>query len=86
VRAQQGKKNVQFVALFPQDLKKSEKYLKDNDIAIKGVRQTMPFAVGAGGFPTVMLVNDAGIVEKAWIGKLAQEREREVFDQLASVK
>ena len=48
----------QFVALFPQDIKQSEQYLKDNGIGIQDVKQSMPFSVGANGFPTLMLVDN----------------------------
>jgi hypothetical protein len=83
VKAQQSRKDIHFVAMFPQEIKQSEKYLKDNGIEIKDVKQSMPFAVGASGFPTLLLVNNTGTVEKAWIGKLPGDQEQDV---LASIK
>lgn len=83
VQAKQSARNIEFVALFPQDLQQSEKYLKDHDIAIRNVKQSMPFVVGANGFPTLLLVNNSGTVQKAWVGKLPVEQEKDV---LASIK
>jgi hypothetical protein len=57
VQAKQPVNDIQFVAMFPQDKQQSEQYLKDNGIRIQDVRQSMPFTVGATGFPTLMLVD-----------------------------
>jgi Redoxin len=82
VQEKQSIKDIQFVALFPQDIKQSEQYLKDNGIGIQDVKQTMPFSVGANGFPTLMLVDNTGTVKKTWVGKLSEEKEREVIEQM----
>ncbi len=83
VQAKQSGNGIQFVAMFPHDKQQSEQYLKDNGIGIQDVRQSMPFSVGATGFPTLMLVDNTGTVQKAWIGKLPEEKEREVLDQIS---
>jgi hypothetical protein len=82
VQEKQSTKGIHFVALFPQDIKQSEQYLKDNGIGIQDVKQSMPFSVGANGFPTLMLVDKTGTVKKAWVGKLSEEKEREVIEQI----
>jgi thioredoxin-related protein len=82
VQAKQSIKDLQFVAMFPQDKQQSEQYLKDNGIGIQDVRQSMPFSVGASGFPTLMLVDNTGTVQKSWVGKLPKEKELEVLEQI----
>ena len=39
VQEKQSIKDIQFVALFPQDIKQSEQYLKDNGIGIEAVHK-----------------------------------------------
>ena len=46
------------------------------------MKQSMPFSVGANGFPTLMLVDNTGTVKKTWVGKLSEEKEREVIEQM----
>jgi hypothetical protein len=83
VQAKGSISDIQIVAMFPQDKTESEQYLKDNGIGIQDVRQSMPFSVGANGFPTLMLVDNTGTVQKAWVGKLPKEKELEVLEQIA---
>jgi hypothetical protein len=82
VQAKQSLNGIEFVALFPQDINQSKQYLKDNGIGIQDVRQSMPFSVGASGFPTLMVVDNSGTVQQAWVGKLSTEKELEVLEQM----
>jgi len=75
--------DIQFAAIFPQDMEQSGLYLKEKGIGIQDVKQSMPFSVGANGFPTLMLIDNTGTVQKAWIGKLSKEAELEVLDQIS---
>jgi hypothetical protein len=34
-----------------------------------------------GGTPTLLLVDSNGIVQKVWLGKLSETKEKEVMDQ-----
>jgi len=34
-----------------------------------------------GGTPTLLLVDSKGIVQKVWLGKLSEAKEKEVLDQ-----
>jgi hypothetical protein len=75
--------NIQFAAIFPQDIEQSGLYLKEMGIGIQDVKQSMPFSVGASGFPTLMLIDNTGTIQKAWVGKLSEEAELEVLDQIS---
>jgi thioredoxin-related protein len=82
VQEKQGIRDIRFVAVFPDDVKGSEQYLKDRGIGIQEVVQAMPNAVGAGGFPTLMLLDKTGTIKKAWVGKLSPEKELEVLNSI----
>ena len=82
VHEKQSVNGIEFVALFPQDINQSKQYLKDRGIGIQDVRQSMPFSVGASGFPTLMVVDNSGTVQQAWVGKLSKEKELEALEQM----
>lgn len=82
VQETQSIKDLRLVAVLPQDVKQGEKYLNDMGIAIREVKQSRPESVGASGFPTLILVDNKGLVKKAWFGKLPSEKEVEVVSQL----
>jgi thioredoxin-related protein len=86
VQAIQSNNSIKFIAMFPQEIKQSEQYLKELGIGIKDVRQSLPNSVGAGAFPTLMLLDNTGTVQNAWIGKLSKDKELEVLEQITRTK
>lgn len=75
-------KDLRLVALLPQEVEQGERYLSSMGIAIREVKQSQPGAVGASGFPTLIMVDKSGTIKKAWVGKLSADKEVEVITQL----
>ena len=74
--------NGEFIAVFPRASEASKDYMQRRGIAVSEVRY-MPFKLlGVTGTPTLMLINEAGIVTDKWAGKLGPNEEREVLDRL----
>src|SRR5262249_47922994 len=82
VQEAQSIKDLRVIALLPQSVAESEKYLKEMSIAIKEVRQSGAATVGASAFPTLILMDSSGTVKNAWLGKLPVEKEAQVLEQL----
>jgi hypothetical protein len=78
-----GRPDVHLIALFPQEVEEGRKYLANLSISIDEIRQASPGSTGAGGTPTLILVDDNGVVKNSWVGKLSAPEESEVLNQLA---
>lgn len=74
--------NLKLVAVLPQELTESNKYLRDNGIIVDEVKQARPSMIGVAGTPTLIIVDGAGMVTKSWVGKLPAEKEAEVLKSL----
>ena len=77
-----GRKNIQLIAVLPQEIEESRKYLGELNVPINEVKQTTPGALGVKGTPTLLLVNNTGVVTDAWLGKLSAEMESAVLNRL----
>jgi hypothetical protein len=78
-----GRPDVHLIALFPQEIEEGKKYLDSLGVSIVEIRQASPGSTGAGGTPTLILVDAQGIVKNSWVGKLSTPEESEVINQLA---
>ncbi|MBX3289951.1 MAG: hypothetical protein KF855_11470 [Acidobacteria bacterium] len=76
--------SVNMVAVFPEELSESGKYLSENNVRFDEVLQADPSELLARGTPTLILTNDKGIVLDVWIGKLPKEKEEEVLERVFS--
>lgn len=74
--------NIRLVAVLPQEITEGKQYLQDLGVSINEVKQALPSSLGVRGTPTLLLVNDAGIVTETWNGKLPAEKESEVLNRL----
>jgi hypothetical protein len=74
---QSGK--VHLIAVLPQPRKEADEYLGGIGLAIVDVREARLGAIKVRGTPTLLLVSNTGVVQKAWIGKLPADRESEVL-------
>jgi hypothetical protein len=81
-----GRADVHLIALFPQEAEEGKKYLDNLGVTVNDIRQAAPTSTGAGGTPTLILVDAQGVVTKSWIGKLSAPEESEVLTQLAVKK
>jgi hypothetical protein len=67
---------------MPQNKEDGENYLKELGIPGIETKQSTLDALQVTGTPTLILVNEKGEVTHTWIGRLAPEKESEVFRQL----
>jgi Redoxin len=79
-RAKQG--NIHLIAVLPQPVDASRKYLNDLGVTVDDVKQLTPSSIGVRGTPTLLLVNKEGVVTESWIGKLSPPKETEVLSRL----
>ena len=76
-----SKRNVKCVAVLPNSPEEARKYLQYLELPIENV-QTGPLAnYKISGTPTVLFVDQSGIVRSVWFGA-QPEREKEMHDQL----
>lgn len=72
------------VAVLPQSIVESREYLSKLGIRVDDIRSAPLASIGVGGTPTMLLVDDKGIVKSVWIGKLPDERQTEVLSAIAA--
>lgn len=82
VRETAGRGNVHLIAVLPETIDESRKYLNELGVEIDDLKQAELDAVGVGGTPTLILVNNQGVVVNSWVGKLNAENEAEVLRRL----
>lgn len=74
--------NTQIVAVMPQELTVGKKYLENHRLPVHEIRQLSLDTLGVTGTPTLILVDNNGIVRGWWVGKLSQSQETEVLLRL----
>ena len=72
------------VTVLPGSIEDSRKYLNDLKVPINEIRQSPLSKVNVRGTPTLLLVNEKGVVTKSWVGQLPRDRESEVLDAIRS--
>ena len=75
-------KDVHLVAALPQAVADSRRYLADLEIPIEDVRQIYPGSLGVDGTPTLIAVDQRGVVKAVWRGQLPPEGEAAVLASL----
>ena len=63
-------------------LAEPERYLSGEGLQCDDVRQAPIGKTGAAGTPTLLLVDQDGIVKRTWVGKLTSDKEREALDAI----
>jgi hypothetical protein len=82
VREMAGRENIHLIAVLPQTSDESKKYLDDLGVTIAEVKQAQLDSIGVHGTPTLILVNNQGVVITSWVGKLSADGEAEVLRRL----
>jgi peroxiredoxin len=82
--AEASKRNVTSLAILPNPLDEANKYLKYLELPIENVQTGSLSSYKIPGTPTVLFVDNAGIVRSVWIGA-APEREKEMHDKLVEL-
>jgi len=69
------------VAFFPQTPEEAQAYLRAEDVRVDEIKHADFQSLQIGGTPTLLLVDSNGVVQKVWLGKLPEAKEKEVLDQ-----
>ena len=77
-------KDLKLVAVLSQPVDDAVKYLKSNSIGIEQVYNGSLVNIGVRSTPTLLLVNEEGVVSDFWRGKLTPEKEEEVMKKISS--
>jgi thioredoxin-related protein len=81
-----GRQGFQIIAVLPQEVEEGRKYLSELNVPVSEVKQTRPGTLGVKGTPTLLLVDNTGVVTDAWLGKLPPEKESAVLDRLRAAR
>lgn len=79
-REKAEKGGVGLVALLPQSVDESQKYLNGLGVSVDDIKQAGPDAVPVRGTPTLIMADREGAVVESWVGKLPAEKEAEVLN------
>lgn len=74
--------NIRFVAVFPEPVEQSRKYLSDLGVTVDEVRQARLDSIGVAGTPTLIVADANGAVVASLRGKLSSDKETELMAQL----
>jgi thioredoxin-related protein len=81
-KALSTKPTTHIVAVFPGSQEENKQYLQDKKIDISDTKQLSPASLGVVGTPTLLLVDNAGVVVDEWRGKLSVDEEEQVINRL----
>jgi len=69
------------VAVIPGEKSETVRYLTDHGVLADDVINTSLDDLKVASTPTLLLVDQSGIVKGAWVGKLDEKREKEVVQR-----
>lgn len=75
--------NTKIVAVLPQTVDESKQYLSKLGVRVDEIRTAPLSSINVSGTPTIMLVNDKGVVKNVWVGKLQEEQQTQVLTAIA---
>ena len=79
--AEDCRSHARTVAFFPQAPQEAQAYLNAEDVQVDEVKHADFQSLQIGGTPTLLLVDSKGVVQKVWLGKLSEAKEKEVLNQ-----
>lgn len=74
--------DVKLVAVLPQPVAEAQRYLSGGGVHVDDIKQISLNTLGVRGTPTLLLVNDVGVVTDVWVGKLQLDQEVQVLTAL----
>jgi len=74
--------STKLLAVLPQTVDESRKYLDQEGVRVDDVKQAQLDSIKVSGTPTLLLVDSAGTVAEAWVGKLEATQEEDVLKVL----
>ena len=78
------KQHIHLVAVLPQPVDEAEAYLKGESVEVDEIKQASFAGLQVSGTPTLLIIDNKGVVKNVWYGKLADSGEKEVLAKLAS--
>jgi hypothetical protein len=76
----------QLFTFFPQDAAEANAYLNEHgvspDLIMSGPKSFS--GIGVTGTPALLIVNEKGVIQEAWLGKLSEKEQAEVISKLKS--
>jgi hypothetical protein len=75
------KEGVGLVAVLPQSVGESQKYLNNLGVSVDDIKQAGLDALQVRGTPTLIMADRTGTVVESWVGKLPAEAEGEVLNR-----
>ena len=75
-------RDTKIVAILPQSVSEGAQYLGSEGVRVDEVKHVALNSVGVRGTPTLLLVNNAGVVTNVWIGKLQPAEETQVLSAI----
>lgn len=69
------------VAFFPQTPQEAQAYLNAEDVQVDEIKHADFQSLQVSGTPTLLLVDSKGMVQRVWLGKLSEAKEKEVLEQ-----
>jgi hypothetical protein len=77
-------RHVRTIALFPQPVEQARSYLESEGVRVTEIWQAQPGKLNVEGTPTVLLVDNNGVVQHVWTGKLPASQEKDLLATLGS--
>jgi hypothetical protein len=74
--------STKLVAVLPGIVGDSRRYLDGLGVPVTEIRQSQFGTLGVSGTPTLLLVNDKGVVTRSWVGQLPAYKEAEVINAM----
>jgi rhodanese-related sulfurtransferase len=76
------RKDVKFVALLKERVEDGERYFQERSIPVFAVKQIPLYNFGVRATPTLMVVDNTGLITDIWVGLLKPVKEAQVFQRL----
>lgn len=81
---EKSEQGFEIVAILSQNPEEAKSYLKTHDLNLSQVFSSSLSSLGVTSTPTLLLVNQDGVVSDFWRGKLNPDKEAEVLAKLSS--
>lgn len=65
-------------------MEEAKEYLRKLEVKVEDVHSTSFASIGVTATPTLLLVNEEGVVSNYWRGRLSTDKETEVLSKLSS--
>lgn len=78
----QMRPGTRLVAVLPQPVSEGQRYLAKLGVSVDEVTQLNLDKIGVLGTPTIVLIDNDGIIKQSWVGKLSPDAERSVLNAL----